>query len=139
MLQSLQDDSEPFLRQYFGTQYRSLKVLVSFVVHAPGSIREQRSNARLSTKPQANITGSAQSPIVAILPLRDISQSITVTTQEVSRSSVELRHPPTTDNPVDNARTDEIRPGTTESARYPDDRCWLFDILPFATVMPDPI
>ena len=68
MLQPLQDDSEPFLRQYFGTQYRGLKVLVSFVVHALGPIREQRSNARPSTKPHANFIGSAQSPIVAIFP-----------------------------------------------------------------------
>jgi hypothetical protein len=116
-----------------------LKVFVSFVVHALGPIREQRSNARLSAKPHANIIGSAQSPIVAIFPLRGISQSITVATQEVSRSSVELRHPATTGNPLDNGRTDEIRPRAAESARHPEDRRRLFDLLPFPVGLPDTI
>jgi hypothetical protein len=64
---------------------------------------------------------------------------VTVAAQEVSPSSIELRHPATTGNPIDNARTDEIRPRAAESARHPDDRSWLFDILPLSTMPPDPI
>jgi hypothetical protein len=60
-------------------------------------------------------------------------------TKEIGHGSKELHYPPTAGNPTDDARTDEIRPGTAESARHPDDWGWLFDILPFPTVLPDPI
>jgi hypothetical protein len=60
-------------------------------------------------------------------------------TEEITPISVELCHPTATGNPIDDARTDEIRPHAAESARNPDDWGWLFDVLPFATVLPDPI
>jgi hypothetical protein len=52
---------------------------------------------------------------------------------------MELSHPPTACNPIDDTRTDEIRPAAAESARHPNDLRWLFDILPFLTVPLDPI
>jgi hypothetical protein len=42
-------------------------------------------------------------------------------------------------NPIEDARTDEIQPVTAELAGRPDDWCWLFGILPFSPVAPDPI
>jgi hypothetical protein len=109
------------------------------MVHALWPIRERRCHARLSAKPHADIIGPPQCPVITIFALRSIAEPITVAAEEVRPSCVELRHPPTAGNPIDDAWTDEIRPGTTKSARHPDDRCWLFDILPFATVLPDPI
>jgi hypothetical protein len=138
-LQARQQNNEPFLRQYLGIQCSGFKMLVSPMVHALWPVRERRCNARLAAEPHANIIGPPQCPVIAIFTLRRIGEPITVAAQEVDPSSMELNHPPTAGNPVDDARTDEIRPGATEPARPPDDPSWLFDILPFLTVPLDPI
>jgi hypothetical protein len=134
-----QQNNEPFLRQYFGIQSSGFKTLISLIVHTLWPTRERRRNARLSAKPHADVIGPPQGPVIAIFALRRIGEPITVAAQEVDPSSMELNHPPTAGNPVDDARTDEIRPGATEPARPPDDLSWLFDILPFLTVPLDPI
>jgi len=128
-----------FLGQYFGIQYSGLKALVIRLMHALRAIGEPRCRARVSAESHANIICSAQCPIVVIFTLRRIGESITVAAQKIGASSMELRYPAVARNPIDNARTDEIRPGTAESARHPDDRGWLFDVLPFSPVPPDPI
>ena len=116
-----------------------MKALIGLVVHALWAIGKPRGHARLSTKPHADIVGAAQGSIVAIFTLRGVGQPITMAAKEIGPSSIELAYPPTAGNPIDDARTDEIRPRATESARRPSDQCWLFDILPFPTVPPDPI
>jgi hypothetical protein len=138
-LQPLQEDDEPFFREYFGTPYSGLKALVSLVVHALRPIWEHGCRARLSAKPHANIICPAQGAVVAIFTLRGIGKPITMAAEEVRPGSVELCDPPTAGNSIDNARANEIGPSPAESARSPDNRSRLFDVLPLSTVPPDPI
>ena len=138
-LQARQRDNEPFLRQHLGIEYSGLKALIGLVVHALWAIGKPRGHARLSTKPHADIVGAAQASIVAIFTLRGVGQPIAMPAEEVSPGSVELHHPPPAGDPIDNTRTDKIRPATAESARPPDDRSLLFDVLPFSIALPNSI
>jgi hypothetical protein len=134
-----QQNNELFLSQYFGTQCSRFKALVGLVVHPLWPIGERRRSSWLSAKPHPNVIGPPRCPVIAIFTLRGIGEPIAVAAQEVNSSSIELRHLATTSYPIDNARADEIRPHPAESARHPDDWGRLFDILPFLTVLPDPI
>jgi hypothetical protein len=62
-----------------GIEYSGLKVFVGLVVHALWPTRECRCHARLTTKPNANIVGAAQCPVIAIFSLRGVGQPITMT------------------------------------------------------------
>ena len=83
--------------------------------------------------------GPPQCPVVAIFALRSIGKPIAIAAKETDPRSIELRYPPSADNSIDDARTNEIRPRSAESARHPNNRRRLFDILPCPAVLPDPI
>ena len=108
-------------------------------MHALGPSRKCRRHARLPAKPHANVIGPPQCPVVAIFALRCIGKPITMTAEKVCSASVKLGYPPIASNPVDNARTDKIRPRAADAARHPDNACRLLDILPFFAVLPNPI
>jgi hypothetical protein len=107
-----QSDNEPILGQYFGIQCSGLKALVSLAVHALWPSWESRRHAWLSAKPHANFIGPAQGSVVAIFALRSIGEPITVTAKEICSGSIELGHAAAASDSIDDARTDEIRPGT---------------------------
>jgi hypothetical protein len=134
-----QQNNELFLSQYFGIQCSRFKALVGLVVHPLWPIRERRRSSWLSAKPHPNVIGPPRGPVTAIFTLRGIGEPITMTAEEIGPSSIELHHPPTAGNSIDDARTDEIWASAAESAWHPDDLSWLFDILPFFTVPLDPI
>ena len=104
-----------------------MKALIRAVVHALRSIREPPCSARLSAKPHANLIGLAQCSVIAIFALRRIGEPITVTAKEVPPGSIKLGHPATADDPIDDARADEIGPRTAETARHPDNLRRLLD------------
>ena len=57
--------------------------------------------------------------------------------EEIPPGAVELGYLATAGDPIDDARTDEIRASAAKSARLPDNPGSLLDILPFFTVPPD--
>jgi len=59
--------------------------------------------------------------------------------EEIAPGAVELGYLATAGDPIDDARTDEIRASAAKSARLPDNPGSLLDILPFFTVPPDPV
>jgi hypothetical protein len=60
-------------------------------------------------------------------------------TQEIFPRPIKLGHPAIAGDPIDDARAEKVRAGPAESARHPNNRCSLLDILPFLAVQPDPI
>jgi hypothetical protein len=115
------------------------EVLVGLVVHALWALWERRRHAWVSAEPHAYVISAAQCAVIAMFTLRGIVEPITVATQEIGASPVELRHPATACNPIDDARADEIWPPAAKSTRRPFDWCGLFDISPFPALLPDTV
>ena len=77
---------------------------------------------------------AVQSAIKTVFALRNICKPITVSAKEIEPRSVKLGHPAVACDPIDDPWTDKVGALSAEAARHPDNRGWLFDILPFARV-----
>src|SRR5262245_5119622 len=89
-LQATQQIGKSSVDQHFRLDYFRAEALVSPMVHALWTLREQRRRPRISAEPHADVIRAARGADVPIFALAGIPEPITVAAQEIDSSPVKL-------------------------------------------------